>query len=425
MRGADNVIVTVAVLAGTVLCQLGEDSLLLESGSSHVFAGELEDRSVTGAVQEVTDFTVTLAAADGPVVFRAPKNNKLIVHEVGQLRAGDEVTIRYSEEEGRKFIRDIDGSGAVAGLVTARGDAWIEVKEGEKPAVRFRAPWRGGNPQDGGGPDRDIVRKIAAANVGSQVELTWAMPEGKRIVALQVRERGSASPETITDSGDLKTVPAGMVGLHGRVIGRLVSVDAEQGSLTLEIVKVDRVWKNNKAKNPQSAEGRTLKVDGVFGKFLDVLLTLKPGDGVQIEVKHISGDGLTFLGEGLSKVDLEESSAPEVREEQSRTENETTTTEAPRGMNGFRGMLVGQVVSKDIEQGVLVLKLENVKRVWPKNKAPAPAKSVGQSLTIDGISGKFLDTLLILEPGDHVEVDAAHISGNTLRFPGEWLKKVE
>ena len=41
------------------------------------------------------------------------------------------------------------------------------------------------------------------------------------------------------------------------------------------------------------------------------------------------------------------------------------------------------------------------------------------------ISGNFLDTLLVLEPSDHVEAHAANISGNTLRFPGEWLKKVE
>ena len=74
----------------------------------------------------------------------------------------------------------------------------------------------------------------------------------------------------------------------------------------LEIYRVDKVWRGNKAKRPQSAVGRTLPIDGVFGKFLDTLLTLKKGDGVRIETKHVRGDRLRFLGEGLDKVELDD-----------------------------------------------------------------------------------------------------------------------
>ena len=44
----------------------------------------------------------------------------------------------------------------------------------------------------------------------------------------------------------------------------------------------------------------------MFGKFLDTLLTLKKGDGVRIETKHVRGDRLRFLGEGLDKVELDD-----------------------------------------------------------------------------------------------------------------------
>lgn len=98
--------------------------------------------------------------------------------------------------------------------------------------------------------------------------------------------------------------PMELHGFSGEVVGKLISRDAEKGSLVLEIRQVKNVWKGNKAKKPKSAEGKTLKIDGVFGKFLDVLVTLKAGDGVQIEVKHVKGDNLTFLGEELKKVDL-------------------------------------------------------------------------------------------------------------------------
>ncbi|HEY8504890.1 MAG TPA: hypothetical protein VIL46_09930, partial [Gemmataceae bacterium] len=79
----------------------------------------------------------------------------------------------------------------------------------------------------------------------------------------------------------------------------------------LEVRQGKRVWKNNKAENPKSAEGRTLRVEGVFGKFLDNLLVIKPGEGVEIETKHVKGDNLTFLGEWLQKVDLPSPGAKE------------------------------------------------------------------------------------------------------------------
>jgi hypothetical protein len=102
----------------------------------------------------------------------------------------------------------------------------------------------------------------------------------------------------------LDKVPTELYGFSGEVVGKLISKDAEKGDLVLEVRQVTRVWKPNKAPQPRSAEGKTLKIDGVFGKFLDVLVTLKEGDGVMIEVKHVKGDNLTFLGELLKKVEL-------------------------------------------------------------------------------------------------------------------------
>jgi hypothetical protein len=49
-----------------------------------------------------------------------------------------------------------------------------------------------------------------------------------------------------------------------------------------------------------------MKVEGVFGKFLDVLLVVKAGDAVEIEARHVKGDNLQFLGETLKKVSEEE-----------------------------------------------------------------------------------------------------------------------
>ena len=411
------VIVTVAVISGWVLCQLGDSPVLREPGANQAFAGEAEGNRTKGEVTALTDFSVTLKVENESVTFHVPKNNKLAIHEVGQLLPGDKITVTWAEDDSRKWVRDIDGEGVIEGHVTSLGDAWIEVQVESGRRLRYRAPWRGGNPSDGGGPDREVVRKLGGVRVGDQVAVTWAMPEGKRLMNVAVRKRGERTVENAADRGDLTKAPPELYGLSGQVLGRLVSRDVEKGELTLQIVRVQRVWRNNKAKDPKSAEGRTLKIDGVFGKFLDVLLTLEKGDGVQIEVKHVRGDGLTFLGEQLKKVSLE----PQ------RVETPATpdSADAPAGLNGFRGILIGELVSKDVEKGTLVFKMEKVKRVWKANQAPAPEKSVGKPLAVEGIAGKFLDTLLVLEVGDRIEVEAFHVRGETLRFPGEWLKKAE
>ena len=99
-------------------------------------------------------------------------------------------------------------------------------------------------------------------------------------------------------------VPDGLRGFSGSLVGKVVSKDPEKGSLVLEVRQIKNVWKANKATAPKAAVGKTLKIDGVFGKFIDQLITLKPGDGVHIEAKHVKGDGLTFVGENLQKVPL-------------------------------------------------------------------------------------------------------------------------
>jgi RNA polymerase sigma factor (sigma-70 family) len=111
-------------------------------------------------------------------------------------------------------------------------------------------------------------------------------------------------PLFVAQAAKIDKTPEAMYGFSGELLGKLVSKDAEKGSLVMEVRKVTNVWRGNKASNPRSCVGKTLAIDGVFGKFLDVLVILKEGDGVLIEAKHVRGDNLTFLGELLKRVDL-------------------------------------------------------------------------------------------------------------------------
>src|SRR4051794_31716973 len=96
----------------------------------------------------------------------------------GFLSAADE---KPSKEEPAKK------SGTVAGVLTAKGDNWIEVKaDGEEKARRYVPNWVGGAPKDGGGPDKKMVQAIRDLNVGSRVRVDWEFQERPRVIKVEV-----------------------------------------------------------------------------------------------------------------------------------------------------------------------------------------------------------------------------------------------
>jgi hypothetical protein len=84
-------------------------------------------------------------------------------------------------------------SGAVVGVVTAKGVAWVEVKaDGEQKARRYVANWVGGVPKEGGGPDPKMVKAINGLKVGSRVRLEWKFDERPRVVKIEVLKDAGA-----------------------------------------------------------------------------------------------------------------------------------------------------------------------------------------------------------------------------------------
>ena len=87
------------------------------------------------------------------------------------------------KEENRK--------GTVTGVVTAKGDNWIEVKaDGEEKARRYVPHWKGGAPKDGGGPDKEMVAEIKKVPVNSRVELKWVFEERPRVEKITILKKG-------------------------------------------------------------------------------------------------------------------------------------------------------------------------------------------------------------------------------------------
>jgi hypothetical protein len=100
----------------------------------------------------------------------------LAVMVTGTGRADD---AKKSPDEGKK--------GTVTGVVTAKGDNWIEVKaDGEEKGRRYVPHWKGGLPKDGGGPDKEMVAKIKAVPAKARVRLEWSFEERPRVEKIEV-----------------------------------------------------------------------------------------------------------------------------------------------------------------------------------------------------------------------------------------------
>lgn len=294
------------------------------------------------------------------------------------------------------------------------------------PVVKTRTPSQPIPSQPG---EPEVNRTLAALTLAATLAAPAIADEPK-----------AGGQETRATSAEPK-VPASVHGFSGEVVGTIVSKDTDGASLVLKVQKVTNVWKNSKAEQPRDLIGCTVPIEKFFGRFLDVLLVVKPGDTVMVEVKHVRGDQLQFLGELFKKVEpISAQENPSVGgtdrpakpatdkpadEPKATTSSEQDRGKFPSGLQGFRGILLGKVVKTDVEKGVLVFQAESVKRTWPQNKATNPASSKGRELTVNGIAGKWLDVLLVLKPGDRVEVEAFHNRGEALDFVQEWLKKVD
>ncbi len=222
------------------------------------------------------------------------------------------------------------------------------------------------------------------------------------------------------DPGDYPVLPETFRGFNGAVAAKIVKKDPETFEMIIQVDRVIDTWKNNRAKDPKSIEGKKMMLAG-FWRRKETYHGLKPGDRIEVGLQHITvrSDHLTVAEFVRKARDGAESS------KQDGSAKAATKDGFPLGMRGFRGIMEGQLVSKDVEKGELVIRFQRATRVWRRNEAKDTESCKGESFTVRGISGKFLDTLLTMKPGDKLQVEAFHNGGKHLDFPGELLKKVD
>ncbi|MFN9717339.1 MAG: M56 family metallopeptidase [Planctomycetota bacterium] len=199
--------------------------------------------------------------------------------------------------------------------------------------------------------------------------------------------------ESPTADGSVDSIPDELKDFRGMLIGQLLDRDIERGTFTVKVDYVARVWENNKARNPRSAVGHTLRVDGVTGKWIDQLLLIKPGETMEFEAQHRGGKTLTFPGEWLKKV------AP------FRAEDHPVP---PEGFRGFAGVIVGNVERKHTESRELIVRVKSVPETFERNRAKQADEVVGKQIVLAGFWAKMSAPFEALQVGDTIRAGVLH-----------------
>jgi len=63
--------------------------------------------------------------------------------------------------------------GKFDGILTAKGNVWIEVKDDEGYLNRYLPDWIGGPPARGGGYDTQMLNQMADIPIGNRIQLSW------------------------------------------------------------------------------------------------------------------------------------------------------------------------------------------------------------------------------------------------------------
>ena len=203
---------------------------------------------------------------------------------------------------------------------------------------------------------------------------------------------------------------SGIQKFNGMLVGRLVSKDIEKGEFSVQVDRVSRVWRNSKAEKPKSLVGKTVKVGGVTGKWLDVLLLVDKGETMEFECQHAGGDAMRFPGEMMRKV-------PAVKPGE--------YPELPEEFRGFHGAIKATVVKKDPELLEMIVKATDVEETWKKNRAEQPESIVGKRFILAGFWNRR-DTYNDLKVGDQIDVGLEHISVRSDHVSiAEYVRKAE
>ncbi|MCA9216023.1 MAG: hypothetical protein KDB27_23310, partial [Planctomycetales bacterium] len=186
--------------------------------------------------------------------------------------------------------------------------------------------------------------------------------------------------------------------------------------MSVQVSKVRDTWRGSKAEKPKRIEGKPMMLAGFWNR-KEAYHNLKVGDRIEAGMKHIS---LRSNHMSLEKFVRKTEAGGRMMKEGDETPVSDGLT---KELRGFRGMLVGKLVKKDVERGTFTVKVDAVPRVWKNNESKKPKSFIGRNADAGEVASRLLDTLVVARVGDTLEFGALHDGGEHLRVV-ELLRKV-
>ncbi len=178
------------------------------------------------------------------------------------------------------------------------------------------------------------------------------------------------------------------------VIGRLKSKDIELGEFTLQVDYVTGVYGDRRL--IKTVRGKTVKVVGISGAWLDTLLLIKRGETLKFRSGTLQGTTFSLS----PKATVLERAVP----------FDTETYPVPaESFRGFRGVVVGTITEKSEQGYELTLKINSIERSQQNSRATDAKASVGRLMSMRGFfNEQFRTGFGDLKIGDRIRVGAVH-----------------
>lgn len=251
---------------------------------------------------------------------------------------------------------------------------------------------------------------LVVTRVGETVEFECKFEDGRLLFPGELlRKVGPYTEE------EYPVLPDAFRGFRGQVAAEVIRKDAETFEMILRVDQVRKTWEGNEAKEPKSIEGKAVSLIGFWNR-RDVFNDMKVGSKIEVGMHHKTpaSDHLSVVEDVRILGGRSERPVEKPRMEKDRMEDGSE--------RGFRGMIVGRLVEKDVERGTFTVTVDAVPRVWENNEFDRPKSLIGRDVTIEGVGGRLLDALVVAGKGETLEFGALS-DGERLRV-GEVLHKV-
>ncbi|MBN1672559.1 MAG: FecR domain-containing protein [Kiritimatiellae bacterium] len=271
-------------------------------------------------------------------------------------------------------------------------------------------------------PTANHLLFIGRLRVQQEVDLAIRHGAGDRFEILELSEgqlewlgvRKRAEPPPPPEP---PAIPEGVRGFFGMVRGEVTAHEPDD-HITLRVDRVQRVWRENRASNPRSLEGRMILVgpqregDKRAGQ-IAFIRRLQLGQVVELEVRH--GEGRRFVIVELTRDQEQDTGQPPDKPDAAEAGDLT-------GIEGFKGRVHGEVLSREGD-AFFSFRVAYVARVWGDSTASSPMALRGQTIRVEATRtprGEADETqaafIRRLEPGANQTLDIEHVERDVFRI---------